>query len=298
MHHQHHALAVRPAVVGFSVGAAFLYALTSVLQHAVASDIPITGRFRLSLLLALVRRPMWLLSNAVDAGAYVLQFLALRAGSLLVVQTLLVSGLLFALPMGALTTHRKPQRHDWVATSILVLALGLFLAVAHPGVGAGTTSTAGWAVIGTSAAVVVTALIMFGGTRPGARRAAALGAACGVVYGVTAALAKASGHLLDRGVLHALTSWEPYVLVALGAAGVLLSQTAFQAGPLQASLPMLTVADPLVAAVIGVGAFHEHVSHRPLHLAAQGFSIALLLIGTFALSRSPLVVGTHERHER
>ena len=56
---------------------------------------------RPSLLLRLVRRPMWLAGTAADWSGFGLQALALGMGSILVVQPLLCTGLLFALPIGA-----------------------------------------------------------------------------------------------------------------------------------------------------------------------------------------------------
>src|SRR4051794_17337199 len=52
---------VSPAmVVVFTLAAACLYALASVLQHRAASEVPPEHSLRLSLLRRLVARPMWL----------------------------------------------------------------------------------------------------------------------------------------------------------------------------------------------------------------------------------------------
>jgi len=288
---RHHVLGVRLDVVGLSLGAAFLYALTSVLQHRAMLGIPSERSMRPRLLVDLLRYPRWLLSNVVDGGGYVLQFLALRAGSLLVVETLLVSGLLFAMPLGAAASHRRPTAHDWLATAAVVAGLSGFIVAGRPEVGAGNTSRVGWAITAAAAAVVVAGLVLLAERGPPRWRAPALGAASGVVFALTAALAKASGHLLDRGVVHVLGSWQPYALAALALFGVVISQSAFQAGPLQASLPLLTITEPLVAAVIGVAAFHEHIATYGPRALAEVASVALLAAGIVALSRSPLVTG-------
>jgi hypothetical protein len=270
----HHVVAARFGVVALSLAAAFLYAVTSVLQHGATQALPRGRLLRPSLLGALVRQPRWLASHVVDAGAYVLQFLALRAGSLVAVETLLVTGLLFALPLGAAASHRRPQRLDWLATGAIVAGLGLFLVAARPVVGAG---------------IVGLVAVAKRGPRPW--RAPALGAASGALFAVTAALAKASGHLLDKGVVHALGSWQPYALAALAVVGVVLSQSAFYAGPLQASLPVLTITEPLVAGAIGLAAFHEHVATHGLRALGGAAAVIMLVGGIVGLSRSPLVAG-------
>jgi hypothetical protein len=113
-----------------------------------------------------------------------------------------------------------------------------------------------------------------------------------VLFGVNAALTKACGHLLSRGLSDLLTSWEPYVLVVLAGFGFLLAQSAFQAGPLAASLPLLTIVDPVAAAAIGVFALDENLAATGLALVAELGALAAMVAGVFALSRSPLV--THQ----
>lgn len=272
-----------------ALGAAFLYAVTSVLQHSAAATVPPERSLRPGLLLALVRRPRWLLGNLAEVGAVTLQFLALRRGSLLLVQALLVSGLLFALPLGAAMLHRRLQPTDWLGTVAVVAGLGVFVSVARPTAGRGEASALGWAVVLVLGCGAVVALLLRAPARPGPARATFLGTSCGVLYGVTAALAKASGHLLDRGAIHALQSWEPYALAALGGFGFLLAQSAFHAGPLAASLPVITAADPVVAAVIGVLAFHERLAAGPLAVTAQVLAGVAIVAGVWVLARSPLV---------
>jgi len=292
--HFHRVLATQSTVLALSLAAAFLYALTSVLQHSAMRVIPAERSMRPRMLIDLLRHPRWLLSNVVDAGGYVLQFLALRAGSLVVVETLLVTGLLFAMPLGAAASHRRPQRLDWLATVAVVAGLCGFLVAGRPETGAGNTSRTGWIVTAVAAGVVIAVLVLVAERGRPQWKAPALGAATGVVFALTAALAKASGHLLDRGLVHTAESWQPYALVALAAFGVLASQSAFQAGPLQASLPMLTITEPLVAAVIGVAAFHEHITTHGPRAGFEAVAVLVLAVGIVFLARSPLVTGVAE----
>jgi drug/metabolite transporter (DMT)-like permease len=277
------------AAVVLSLASALLYALTSVLQHSAAVTIRPDRSLRPGLLLDLVRRPRWLLGNLAEVGAVGLQFVALRHGSLLLVQTVLVAGLLFAVPLGAAVLGRRLRRMDWLGTVLSVAGLGVFVAVARPSTGAGEASAVAWAVALGLGGAAVALLVGHAPKKPGPGRATSLGAACGVLFGLDAALIKASGHLLDRGLGRALTSWEPYVLTGLAAYGFLLAQSAFHAGPLAASLPVLTVADPLVAAGIGGMAFHERVSSSPTAIAVELAAVVAMIVGVFILARSPMV---------
>jgi drug/metabolite transporter (DMT)-like permease len=274
-----------------TLGAALLYAVTSVLQQSAAVEVAHHRSLRPGLLLDLVRRPRWLLGNVAEVGAVALQFVALRRGSLLLVQTVLVSGLLFALPLGAALQHRRLAVADWLATAGVVLGLGVFVVVARPTRGRGDASPVGWAVVLGLGCGVVAALILAAPRRPGSRRATFLGAACGVLFGVDAALAKASGHLLNRGLVHAGRSWEPYALAVLGVFGFLLAQSAFQAGPLAASLPLMTALDPVASALIGVLAFRERLASDGPAVVLQIMAAVAIVGGAWVLARSPLVLG-------
>jgi drug/metabolite transporter (DMT)-like permease len=217
-----------------------------------------------------------------------LQFLALRRGSLVVVQALLVSGLLFALPAGAALHHRRLSRSDWLGAMAVVAGLAVLVSVARPSAGHEPSGVA-WVVVLTLGLAVVAGLIVRAPREPGASRATHLGAACGALYGVNAGLVKATGHLLDRGAVHALHAWEPYAVVVLGAVGFLLAQSAFQAGPLGASLPAITAADPVVASLVAVLAFHERVAGGPPAIAVQLGAGVAIVAGVWVLARSPLV---------
>jgi hypothetical protein len=81
-----------------------------------------------------------------------------------------------------------------------------------------------------------------------------------------------------------LTSWQFYVLIAVGIVGMVLTQSAFQAGPLRASLPSLTVADPVVSILIGITAFHEHVDQSPLRIAVGVTGALVMGWGVVALA--------------
>jgi drug/metabolite transporter (DMT)-like permease len=271
-----------------ALGAAVLYAVTSVLQQSAAATVAHDRSLRPGLLLALLRRPRWLLGNLAEVGAVTLQFLALRRGSLVVVQALLVSGLLFALPLGAALHHRRLSRTDWLGAVAVVAGLAVFVTVAHPSSGQEPSGVA-WAIVLTLGLGVVATLIVRAPRDPGARRATYLGAACGALYGVNAGLVKATGHLLDRGALHALQAWEPYGVVVLGATGFLLAQSAFQAGPLGASLPAITAADPIVASLVAVLAFHERVAGGAPAVGIQIGAGLAIVAGVWVLARSPLV---------
>ncbi len=279
-------------VVVTALAAALFYAVASVLQHRTARAEPPAASMRVGLLVGLLARPLWVAGILIDVAAYVLQFIALGHGALVLVQPLLVSGLLFALPVGAALSHRRLTGLEWLGSAAVVVGLAGFLVVASPAPGRHGAPTFTWLVTLLVTLVPAAVLVAAAPARQGVGRATMLSAAAGVLYGLTAALTKVTARLLEQGVSHLLTSWKPYALVACGVAGLLAGQSAFQAGPLRVSLPMLTVVDPVVSIAIGAFALQEHVATAGADPVLEVLGLAVMGVGTFLLARSPLVAGS------
>jgi drug/metabolite transporter (DMT)-like permease len=274
------------SAIGFALLASLLYASASVLQHRAAIAEPHDRSMRLGLLAGLITKPLWLAGIAADAVAFVFQFLALGRGSLILVQPLLVSGLLFALPMGAWLAHTRLRARDWVGAAAVVVGLSTFLLAASPDRGRDQVPDQTWLVLGLLAVAVVGGLVLGARGGPSRRRAALLAGAAGGVYGLTAALTKSAAHLLDLGLTHVLFSWVLVALIVAGGLGMLLAQSAFQAGSLDRSLPTLTVTDPLVSIGIGAYAFGEGIEINKLAGTLEAVGLILVVAGVFALGQS------------
>ena len=128
------------------------------------------------------------------------------------------------------------------------------------------------------------------------RSAALLGIAVGIVYAGSAAMLKAVTDIAVRSPLALITSWQLYAFVALGAAGLLLSQLAFQAGPITASLPATAAIDPLLSIVVGVSVYDEHIRRGPGAGAALVGLVVLLGVAVVQLARSPQHAAKHPYH--
>ncbi|HTW05905.1 MAG TPA: DMT family transporter, partial [Acidimicrobiales bacterium] len=199
-----------------ALAAAFLYALASVLQQWEAELQPAEQALRPVLLARLAKRPRWILGLGFDVAGYVLQWLALSWGSLVVVQPLLVVGVLFALPIKALMTPYRMHGWDWIGCLLTTAGLAVFLAVSNPTAGETNISTLVWSLILCAAAVLTLVLIIVGRECGPRWKSMAYGTAGGIVYGVCAALTKSCAHLLSLGVANLFESWQPYVLAIAG----------------------------------------------------------------------------------
>jgi hypothetical protein len=109
-----------------------------------------------------------------------------------------------------------------------------------------------------------------------------LGIATGIAH---ATLTKACTNLLTHSPATLVTSWQLYALLAAGAVGLLLNQLSFQAGPLTASLPAMTVVNPLLAVLLGVIVYDENLRHTPWAIATEAGFLVLFTAAAFALTR-------------
>lgn len=281
------------SIVLLSMASAAFYGLASVLQHRAAIREPPGLSMRFGLLIHLARRPRWLIGNALDGVGYFFQFLALRRGSLVLVEPFLVLSLVFALPVAAWLDHQRVSASGWAATGAIVAGVAMFLGVAHPGLGHPHASGVAWTFL--TFAIIAACGAALAGARGASRRRAAvlLAAGSGMAFGYVAALTERTGHLLDAGVVHTLATWVPYALVIGAVVSLLFAQSAFHAGALRLSLPTLIVAQPIVAVAIGIGFFGEHVDSRGLAPVLEVLGLAMVTFGVFALARSAAALGTN-----
>ena len=84
-----------------------------------------------------------------------------------------------------------------------------------------------------------------------------------------------------------LHSWSAYCLVATGAVGLLLMQSAFNAGPLHASLPTITAGEPVAGILLGIVVFGDQISLSPASLAMHAGGLAALVVGVILVARAP-----------
>lgn len=98
-----------PLAVGSALGSACCFAVSSVLQQRGASRAPSGSGTHLGLVATLMARPMWVAGLLAAVGTLVLQAFALASGPLALIQPLLVSAVLFALPASVLLEKRRPS---------------------------------------------------------------------------------------------------------------------------------------------------------------------------------------------
>ncbi len=287
-------------VVMLALLAALCAAIGIVVRQLATRHVPAEDGMSSSMFTSLLRNPIWWAGTGAAVLGYAFQALALSFGSLLLVQPLLVSSLLFALPISARVLHVRVTRAEWLWALLLTAGLAVFVLVGKPREGHFEPSPTSWLLIALCAPLIM--LCVAGAARTlGNRRAVLLAIAVGVMFGMVALLTKLCTHRLETdGLLRMLATPAPYMLVVLAVTGTVLQQSAFHAGALQTSVPTMLVLEPTVAVLLGILVLGEQLTvHGPAVLALP-IAVAAMLAGTIALARDSATLDeqlAHESHE-
>jgi drug/metabolite transporter (DMT)-like permease len=270
-----------------SVLAALVLGSGIALQQRAAVTVPSQYAGKPGLLLRLFRHPLWWVGFCGDIGGFALQTAALRRGSLVVVQPILTTSLVFALGLTAAMSHQAITRLEWGAIALVLAGLSLFLIVAAPpDVSVARAGTAGWLLCGICVGLLSMGALAIGLRSTGSSRAAMIAVAAGLADALLAVFVKAFATSFNKGFPGIFTTWMPYAVMVAGIATVLLIQSAYQAGHPTIALPIITVLNPLASSLIGITLFNETIrltaASGPLALLAA----AITAFGLVVLSRT------------
>lgn len=270
-----------------ALGSALGFALATSLQHHAAGEAPDSVRGAAQLLGHLLHRPRWLAGQVLSFVSFCLHALALHTGPLALVQPIVVSGIVLAVPMRAALTRQRPPPSEVAAVLVAGVGLATFLVAA--GSMQGTSGSAGPVavlLVALGAAGAALAHLLARGARNIPLKAGLYGVVGGILFGLVAGLVKLSLEQLTAGGVPAvLSSWPMWTLILLGMTGVAVNQQAYRVGALSASMPILNVVNVLVALTFGVAVFNEIPAHTPLALLAEGLALGCIAVGLAGLSR-------------
>ena len=265
--------------------AAFCFALAATLQQRGALDLP-----TISLADPEVARSgspatsTWLVGTLVLVTGYLFQAGALDRGRLVVIQPLLVTTIVFALPLGYFLTKQHVGRREVIGAIVVLCGLALFVYFGDPAGGNENASNGQWAlafaVLGAFSAV----LFVFGRGGDLSMKAAVYGTVSGIMFGLSSALTKPTLEFLHESVGTMLSHWECYALAIAGVGGFVLQQVSLGTGRLAPSVATVSVANPVVGILIGVLLLDERLSRPTWHVVLAVIGLALALVGAVVIS--------------
>lgn len=265
--------------------AAFCFALAATLQQKGAVGL---GEISLSnprSLLGLATQRAWLMGTAALLVGYAFQAGALDRGRLAIVQPLLVTTIVFALPLGYLLTHQHVGRREILGAMVVVVGLAVFTVLGDPAGGNDNAPAREWAAAVVVVAIVSVALMLLGGRGTLERRAGTYGAAAGLLYGLSASLCKPTVELLHSdGVEGVLASWEFYAFAVAGIMAFVIQQVSLGTGRLAPSVATTSVMNPIVSVLIGIILLDEVLEQPAWHKAVAWIGLGCAMAGAVVIS--------------
>jgi len=265
--------------------AAFFFALAATLQQKGALGMGEVSLGSPSSFVTLAKQKWWLFGTVALLAGYAFQAVALDHGRLAVIQPLLVTTIVFALPLGYLLTSQVIHRREVVGAGIVVLGLAVFTVVGKAAEGVDNAPASEWAIAVAIFGAISLALLYLGGRGPVARKAALYGACAGVLYGLSASLCKPTMEILDdSGLAGVLESWEFYAFAIAGIVAFVVQQVSLSTGNLAASVATVSVCNPLVSIVIGTLLLDERLAEPTRNKVVAYAGLGLALAGAAVIS--------------
>ena len=265
-----------------AIVAAICFALAATLWQRASLELGLEGG---ASLLRLLGSGVWLLGLGAQTLGVLLQAAALDRGRVAIIQPLLVTSVIWALPLGYFLTDQVVTRRHILGAAIVVGGLAVFASVGDPAAGVDNAPTSDWVSALLVIAAICVALLLFAGRGGPGTRAAVLGATAGILYGVSATLMKpVVENLHSSGAVAVLENWQLWVMAVAGIIGFYFQQLSLATGRLVTSVATVSVANPVVSVVLGALVLQERLDKTPpWHAVVAVGALAVALLGAIVI---------------
>lgn len=277
-----------------ALGAAVFIGIGDVIHQRSAQEVTAEPVGHVGLFLHLLTDTRWWLGSLVSAAGLVLQAAALGLGSVLLVQALLVTSLLFALPISARSRSEGLRRWEWLAAVLLAASVAVIVTVGNPTPGQSRASLTTWGLVVAVLAPIVVACVLGANLTRGPMAAVLLAVVSGMLWGVFAVLTKGVVQVLSEGIGPLLRSPELYAWAAVGIGGTIWQQASFRAGALTASLPTMTITEPMVASALSVVVLGETMRPGDAGWVVLVVAVIVMVATAAALARGEATAAAGE----
>ena len=263
-----------------AIVAAMMFALAATLWQKASMDAGVEPGDSRGLL-GLLTNTVWLLGLLAQGVGVALQAAALDRGRVAIIQPLLVTSIVWALPLGYFVTNQVITRRHIVGAAIIVIGLATFATVGDPAAGVDNAPTSDWIAALVVIAAICIGLMLFARHGGLSTKAAVFGATAGMLYGVAATLMKPimeTWHTDGLGAV--LGGWQFWVMVIGGGVGFYLQQVSLATGRLVTSVATVSVVNPVVSVLLGALVLQERLDKDPeWHAVVAVGALAIALLG-------------------
>jgi drug/metabolite transporter (DMT)-like permease len=270
----------------FALAAAVTGSLTLVTQHVASTGAPASRKgWRLARYLVL--NPLWLFGVAAAMGSFVFQAIALYHGRLSVVQSILISELVFSLVIGRLWLRVHVPSAAWASAALASAGLAVFLIMSEPEGGHPYATSEAWLPALLACGAAIAACVALARRGSPVRRGALYATASAIVGATVATFVKSTTETLANKGIPALFLHVPFYGLFLAATlGVVLTQAALHHGPLAVSQPLMVIVNPIFSIILGVWLYGEHFTGGALRISAAALAFAVMVVGVVVLART------------
>ena len=266
--------------------AAVCFALAATLWQKAALGLDGVSLRQPSSILELLTRRVWMLGLVAQIVGVVLQAAALDRGRVSIIQPLLVTTVVWALPLGYFLTHQAIGSREVVGAAVIVVGLALFASFGDPAAGITNAPTSDWVAAILVVSAACGALLLFANRGNLSTRAALLGTVAGLLYGLSATLMKPVVEGLHTdGLGGVMAGWEFWIWAAAGIVGFVFQQLSLSTGRLVPSVASVSVANPIVSVLLGALVLQERLEKNPpWHAVVAVGALCLALLGSVVIS--------------
>ncbi len=234
---------------------------------------------------SLFASPLFAIGMVIATGAWIFHVAAMAFAPLSIVQSVLAGGVVLLAVMAERLFGLRIGRRQWMGlglTALGLVALGVTLPATH---GADSRFSLP-AMIGFEAGLIAGGTLLIMGPRIGAPRhhhGFMLGAAAGILFGVSDVAIKAiSGLITSGGVLGILSPWTAVCLIA-SVAAFYASAKGLQDGQAVPVIAVTGTAANVAGIIGGIIVFGEPLSGNPALLTIECLAFVLVLLAAWLM---------------
>jgi drug/metabolite transporter (DMT)-like permease len=200
----------------------------------------------------LLTNKVWLVGLGAQMVGVFLQAAALDRGRVAIIQPLLVTAVIWAMPLGYFLTNQTITRRHILGAAIVVAGLAIFASFGDPAGGLDDAPGSAWLSAFVVLGTICICLLLFG------RR---------------------------DGAASVLEGWEFWVMAIGGLGGFYIQQISLATGKLVTSVATVSVTNPVVSVMLGVLVLQERLDQPPAwHVVMAVVGLALALLGAVVIA--------------
>jgi len=274
--------------VGFALLSALLNVVGAILQRHATGQVEPDHLYHHRILQAVITNRLWLGGITLQIAGFFAQAAALRNGSLVVVEPLLTTDIVFLIVILHFVVGYRLGWREWSAVVCISAGLGGLLAAANPHGGHTAVSLHHWL----GAFAVIVGLIAIGATamrmvRSSMLRAVLGGATAGLHFAFSAVATKLTlVELQAHGFWHLFATWQLYALILVGVSAALSMQSMYGSGSLTITQPAMEIMEAIAGISFGLLLFKDHISYTPGALVIEIIGVVVLFVGIVLLAGS------------